>query len=109
MRYIIEGPAIGKILQENRIRIARGEIRITPLVEAVPNLDRKDAPVADSKDVTTDDTDSKKVASDTDSKEAVIDTDSKDVTTDDSKNTEIVDDETPAKAKSTKSTAKTKK
>lgn len=36
MKYIFEGHALPKVLQENRIRIARGELRVTPLVEAAP-------------------------------------------------------------------------
>lgn len=31
MRYIIEGRSVDKVLQENRIRISRGELKVTPL------------------------------------------------------------------------------
>ena len=56
MRYIIEGRSVDKVLQENRIRIARGEIKFTPFVEAAPATvkdvpeDTKDVP-EDTKDV----------------------------------------------------------
>lgn len=35
MKYIIEGRSVGKVLQENRIRIARGELKVTPLADDV--------------------------------------------------------------------------
>lgn len=89
MRYIIEGPATGKVLQENRIRIARGELRVTPLAGAVPNIDSKDAPVADDKQVTPDD--------------------SKQVSADDSKEVLPTDEKTPAKVGAKKSARTAKK
>ena len=89
MRYIIEGSATGKVLQENRIRIARGELRVTPLAEAVPNLDSKDAAIADSKD-------------------AAI-TDTKEVTADDSKEVSAVDEKETAKTTAKKSARTAKK
>lgn len=58
MKYIFEGPALPKVLQENRIRIARGELRVTPLVEAAPLVetapiveDEKTPAVEDNKEV----------------------------------------------------------
>ena len=48
MKYIIEGRAIGNVLRENRIRIAKGDLIVTPLAEAV--TDEKGAEVADTKE-----------------------------------------------------------
>lgn len=47
-KYIVEGPALAKLLRENRIRIARGELTFTPLVDG---NDKKEASVEDSKDI----------------------------------------------------------
>lgn len=47
-KYIVEGPALAKLLRENRIRIARGELTFTPLVDGD---DKKEASVEDSKDI----------------------------------------------------------
>lgn len=47
-KYIVEGPALAKLLRENRIRIARGELSFTPLVDGD---DKKEASVEDSKDI----------------------------------------------------------
>ena len=59
MKYIFEGPALPKVLKENRIRIARGELRVTPLVEAAPIVeDEKTPAVEDNKEVSV--TDEKK-------------------------------------------------
>ena len=51
MRYIIEGRSVDKVLQENRIRIARGEIKVTPLADdvqkncpAVPEQEAEEVP-----------------------------------------------------------------
>ena len=44
-KYIVEGPALAKLLRETRIRIARGELTFTPLVdgdEKGTELDYKD-------------------------------------------------------------------
>lgn len=42
-RYVVEGPAIAKLLQENRIRVQRGDLTFTPLAgdgeEAKPVVD----------------------------------------------------------------------
>ena len=60
-KYIIEGPALDKVLRENRIRIARGELRVTPLVEAASIVeDEKTPAVEDTKEVAV--TDEKKPA-----------------------------------------------
>ena len=47
-KYIVEGPALAKLLRENRIRIARGELTFTPLVDG---NDKKEASVEDSKGI----------------------------------------------------------
>ena len=55
MKYIVSGPALDKVLRENRIRIARGEIHFTPFADAVPAPvkdipeDTKDVPSVDQK------------------------------------------------------------
>lgn len=49
MKYIIEGSALDKVLRENRIRIAKGELVVTPFEEAAE--DNKDVAVEDTKDV----------------------------------------------------------
>lgn len=56
MKYIVEGPALAKLLQENRIRVLRGEITFTPLTigEEAPIIgeeDDKGADVCDEKEV----------------------------------------------------------
>jgi len=63
MKYVIEGIALENVLRENRIRIAKGELIVTPFDEAVPVEDGKDVVVEDSKDVMPADTKSPKKAS----------------------------------------------
>lgn len=65
MKYIVEGPALAKLLQENRIRVQRGDLTFTPLAgdgeEAKPVVDTTsedkvadvDKEVEDSKEVET--------------------------------------------------------
>ena len=48
-KYIVEGPALAKLLQENRIRVLRGEITFTPLT--IGEEDDKRADVSDEKEV----------------------------------------------------------
>lgn len=57
MDYILSGDAkeVGRILQENRIRVSRGLITFTP-VHVGGCEDVKDASVDDTKDVTITDT-----------------------------------------------------
>lgn len=106
-KYIVEGPALAKLLRENRIRIARGELTFTPLVDGdekktepvvvddkdippvetkvpaeekdggSPSEESKEKEVEDSKDVVADD--SKEVAPVEDSKDVVPSEDSKDI------------------------------
>ena len=63
MKYVFEGPALENVLRENRIRIAKGDLIVTPFVEAAPVEDGKDVAVEDSKDVVPADTKSPKKAS----------------------------------------------
>lgn len=54
MKYIFEGPAIDVVLRENSIRIAKGELVVTPFVEDA--VDEKTAEVEDTKEVAVTDT-----------------------------------------------------
>ena len=63
MKYIIEGRAIGNVLRENRIRIAKGDLIVTPLAEAGTTdekgaevVDTKEAEVVDTKEAEVEDT-----------------------------------------------------
>lgn len=58
MKYIVSGPALDKVIRENRIRVARGEIKFTPFVEAAPAPvnDIPETPVEDTKDEVVEDT-----------------------------------------------------
>lgn len=52
MKYVISGPALDNVLRENRIRIAKGELIVSPFREAEEApADSKDAPVKDTKEV----------------------------------------------------------
>ena len=72
MKYIIEGRAIGNVLRENRIRIAKGDLIVTPLAEAV--TDEKGAEVADTKEAEVVDTKEAEVA---DTKEVTFEDETK--------------------------------
>lgn len=106
-KYIVEGPALAKLLRENRIRVARGELTFTPLVDGDEKkaepvvVDDKDIPpveinvpaeekdggshseeskekeIEDSKDVVAED--SKEVAPVEDSKDVAPSEDNKDI------------------------------
>lgn len=54
MKYVISGSALDNVLRENRIRIAKGELIVTPFEEAAD--DSKDVVVEDTKDVPVTDT-----------------------------------------------------
>lgn len=56
MKYVISGPALDLVLRENRIRIAKGDLIVTPFVEAEEAEDSKEAIVEDTKDVPVTDT-----------------------------------------------------
>lgn len=56
MKYVIEGKALENVLRENRIRIARGDLKVTPFDEAVSLEVGKDVAVEDSKAVEPTDT-----------------------------------------------------
>lgn len=62
MKYVFEGPALENVLRENRIRIAKGDLIVTPFVEAAPVEEGKDVAVEDSKDVKPTDTKTPKKA-----------------------------------------------
>lgn len=49
MKYVFSGPALGKVLRENAIRIAKGELVVAPFEEAVNPEEGKGAAVTDSK------------------------------------------------------------
>lgn len=51
MKYVFSGPALDKVLRENSIRIAKGELTVTPFVEAETAEDSKEVIVEDTKDV----------------------------------------------------------
>ena len=96
-KYIVEGPALAKLLRENCIRVARGELTFTPLVD----VDEKKA-----EPVTVDEKESTDIATvednvpadeknvDTPSEESKDEEieDSKDVVPDDSKDVAPVED-----------------
>ena len=50
MKYVFSGQALDKVLRENSIRIAKGELIVTPFVEAEAE-DSKEVIVEDTKDV----------------------------------------------------------
>ena len=50
MKYVFSGPALDNVLRENSIRIAKGELVVTPFVEAEAE-DSKEVAVTDTKDV----------------------------------------------------------
>lgn len=60
-KYIVEGPALAKLLRENRIRVTRGELTFTPLVDGDEEKPEKEAadgdaaPVEDTKDLDVED------------------------------------------------------
>ena len=100
-KYIVEGPALAKLLRENRIRIARGELTFTPLVDGdekaeLDDKGNKNIPTveinvpAEEKDGGSHSEESKEKEIE-DSKDVVAD-DSKDVVADDSKDVAPVDD-----------------
>lgn len=121
-KYIVEGPSLAKLLRENRIRVARGELSFTPLVDGDENKaepavvndeDNKDIPPVDEKvptevenvDAPSEDNqdeeigDSKEVAPE-DSKEVAPEEESKDVApSEDSKDIPPVETKTPKKSK----------
>lgn len=52
MKYVFSGPALDSVLRENRIRIARGDLIVTPLDEAAPEVEDTKVPeVEDTKEV----------------------------------------------------------
>lgn len=51
MKYVISGPAVDKVLRENRLRIAKGDLHVSPFADAEEGDDSKDVVVEDTKDV----------------------------------------------------------
>ena len=47
MKYVFSGPALDSVLRENRIRIARGDLIVTPLDEAAPEVEDTKVPVVE--------------------------------------------------------------
>lgn len=64
MKYIVEGPALAKLLQENRIRVLRGEITFTPLTigEEAPTFGEEAPTIGEEDDKSADVSDDKEVA-----------------------------------------------
>lgn len=109
-KYIVEGPALAKLLRENRIRIARGELTFTPLVDGD---EKKTEPVVvddkDNKDIPPIETNVPEEAEDGDTPseenvEKEIE-DSKDVVADDSKDVAPVKDNKDIPEEDTKEVA----
>ena len=127
-KYIVEGPALAKLLRENRIRVARGELTFTPLVDGdekktelddkgnkdIPSAETKvpaeekdggshseeskEKEIEDNKEVETND--SKEVAPVEDSKDVAPVEDSKDVApSEESKDIPPVETKSPKKSK----------
>lgn len=52
MKYVISGSALDNVLRENRIRIAKGELIVTPYCEPEEAIeDGKETAVEDTKEV----------------------------------------------------------
>ena len=129
MVYILSGNPVEveRVLREQRVRVARGVIKLTPidttlssLKAAVNDLEKakntEPAPVDDDKVVPpvddkekTPEVDDKEKTPEVDDKTVEVDGDSKEVKADDSKEVQAVDDKKTAKTESTKSKANTKK
>ncbi len=120
MVYILSGNPVEveRVLREQRVRVARGVIKLTPidttlssLKAAVNDLEKakntEPAPVDDDKVVPP--VDDKEKTPEVDDKTVEVDGDSKEVKADDSKEVQAVDDKKTAKTESTKSKANTKK
>ena len=99
MKYILEGnpKEVAKVIQENRIRVERGQISFA----LVPDEEEADN-ATDSKDVV--DTDDTKDVDTDDTKDVDTD-DTKDVDTDDTKDV-VLDDTKAAQTKAAKRTKK---
>ena len=121
MVYILSGNPVEveRVLREQRVRVARGVIKLTPidttlssLKAAVNDLEKakntEPAPVDNDKEVPP--IDNKEVTPEVDEKTVEVDGDSKEVNADDdSKEVQAVDDKETATTKTTKSKANTKK
>ena len=120
MVYILSGNPVEveRVLREQRVRVARGVIKLTPidttlssLKAAVNDLEKakntEPAPVDDDKVVPP--VHDKEKTPEVDEKTVEVDGDSKEVKADDSKEVQAVDDKKTAKTENTKSKANTKK
>ena len=120
MVYILSGNPVEveRVLREQRVRVARGVIKLTPidttlssLKAAVNDLEKakntEPAPVDDDKVVPH--VDDKEKTKKKKKKTVEVDGDSKEVKADDSKEVQAVDDKKTAKTENTKSKANTKK
>lgn len=120
MVYILSGNPVEveRVLREQRVRVARGVIKLTPidttlssLKAAVNDLEKakntEPAPVDGDKVVPP--VDDKEKTPEVDEKTVEVDGDSKEVKADDCKDVQAVDDKKTAKTESTKSKANTKK
>lgn len=107
MIYILSGNAIEleRVVREQRVRVERGLIKLTPLDTTLANLTNAVNDLADGARYP--ETDSKGTVPG-DSKEVSI-TDTKDVTADDSKEVSAVDEKTTAKATAKESARTAKK
>lgn len=56
MKYVFSGPALENVLRENRIRISKGDLIVTPFEEAEMVEDTKAPVVEDTKEVKVADT-----------------------------------------------------
>lgn len=97
MKYIIYGNAMDKLIRENKIRIERGDIIVTPLKEESPEVDSMEMNpcTEDVKSVEEDDT-----------KDVDLYTDDKNIKSDDTK--DVPEAEVKATAPVKKTTRRTK-
>lgn len=106
MKYIVSGPSLGKLIQENRIRISRGELTFTPLVGAASSVEVaensvEETPVESPKEETPVESPKEETPNDDISVEETPVEEGKDVAVEDSKDVEPTDTKSP-KAKTSK-------
>ena len=115
MKYIVSGPSLGKLIQENRIRISRGELTFTPLVGAASSVEvaensveetpmespKEETPVESPKEETPVESPKEETPNDDISVEETPVEEGKDVAVEDSKDVEPTDTKSP-KAKTSK-------
>ena len=106
MKYIVSGPSLGKLIQENRIRISRGELTFTPLVGAASSVEVaensvEETPMESPKEETPVESPKEETPNDDISVEETPVEEGKDVAVEDSKDVEPTDTKSP-KAKTSK-------